>query len=473
MPKLYAIVDIETTGGKASRSRITEIAIALHDGEKVIDRYETLINPESVIPFGITQLTGITQGMVENAPKFYEVAKKIVQMTENAIFVAHNVRFDYGFVREEFKRLGFTYSRRQLCTVRLTRNTFPGLRSYSLDNLIRHFKIPFRNRHRAMGDVEATTILFEKILAKEESEKKMKELINLGVKESRLPKNITLEQLHALPEVAGVYYFYDANGEVVYVGKSINIKKRVMEHFAKTTPKASKLQKYVDDISYEITGSELVALLYESFEIKRLRPPINRAQRLRDFPYVIHQFTNDEGYICLDIAKPTAKIRKSLKVIAEYPKIASAKGYLARALGTFELCAYHCNIEAGNKPCFNYHVKKCLGSCLGKESSEAYNERVNEAIEYLQTIFEEDFFVVDNGRTETEKSVVLVEQGHYAGFGYIETEEIRGEHSLRDAIKPVQGNAETAKIIRRFLAGKNNAKVVPIVQKSETTYDDF
>lgn len=471
MSKLYAIVDIETTGGRANRDRITEIAIALHDGEKVVDSYETLINPETVIPFGITRLTGITQGMVENAPKFYEVAKKIVQMTEKAIFVAHNVRFDYGFLREEFKRLGYTYSRRQLCTVRLTRNTFPGLPSYSLDNLIRHFNIPFRNRHRAMGDVEATIILFDKILAKEESTKKMTDLINLGVKESRLPKNITLEQLHNLPEVAGVYYFHDEHGNVVYVGKSINIKKRVMEHFAKTTPKASKLQKYVADISYEITGSELVALLYESVEIKRLRPPINRAQRLRDFPYIIHQFTNEEGYICLDIAKPTAKMRKTMNVVAEYPKIASAKGYLARALNHFELCAFHCNIEAGNKPCFNYHVKKCHGSCLGKETPTTYNERVEEAIEYLLTVFEEDFFVIDEGRTETEKAVVLVEEGHYAGYGYIEIEDMNGEFSLRDIIKPVKGNAETAKIIRRFLAGKHRAKVVSIQKKNNTTFE--
>ncbi|MEM1122955.1 MAG: exonuclease domain-containing protein, partial [Bacteroidota bacterium] len=368
MSKLYAIVDIETTGGKASRDRITEVAIALHDGKKVIDTYETLINPETIIPFGITRLTGITQGMVEDAPKFYEVAKKIVEMTDKAVFVAHNVRFDYGFIREEFRRLGYTYSRRQLCTVRLTRNTFPGLRSYSLDNLIRHFKIPFRNRHRAMGDVEATTVLFEKILAKEESEQKMKALINLGVKESRLPKNISLEQLHELPEVAGVYYFYDSHRNVIYVGKSINIKKRVMEHFAKTTTKASKLQKYVDDISCEVTGSELIALLHESYEIKRLRPPINRAQRLRDFPYVIHKYTNEAGYICLDIAKPTVKVRKTLNVVSEYPKITSAKGYLTRALNAFELCAYHCNIEAGNQPCFNYHVKKCYGSCIELES---------------------------------------------------------------------------------------------------------
>jgi DNA polymerase-3 subunit epsilon len=341
------------------------------------------------------------------------------------------------------------------------------LPSYSLDNLIRHFNIPFRNRHRAMGDVEATTILFEKILAQEENNEKIDDLINLGVKESRLPKNISLAFLHQLPEVAGVYYFYDAYGEVAYVGKSINIKKRVMEHFAKTTNKARKLQQIVDDISFEITGSELIALLFESYEIKRLLPPINRAQRLRDFPYVIHQYTNEAGYICLEVAKPTAKLRKKLNIIAEYPKIASAKGYLLKALNVFELCAYHCNVETGNQPCFNYHIKKCHGSCIAKESVEDYNTRVLEAIEYLLTIFEEDFFILDQGRTETEKAVVLVEKGHYAGYGYIESENIFGEMSLRDAIKTVQGNAETAKIIRRFLAGKNKAQVIPIITNSD------
>ena len=328
----YAIIDIETTGGTANRSKIIEIAIAVHDGLKVVDTYETLINPETSIPPGITQLTGITQEMVVDAPKFYEVAKKIVEMTKKTIFVAHNVRFDYSFVKEEFRRLGFAYTRRQLCTVRLSRQAFPGLPSYSLSNLIRHFKLPCSNRHRAMGDVEATIVLFEKILAKEAGEEQVEDMVNLGVKESLLPKNITLEQLHALPEDCGVYYLHDEVGDVVYVGKSINIKKRVMEHFAKVTEKARKLQQYVDDISFEITGSELVALLLESYEIKRLRPIVNRAQRRSYFPYVIYQYTDAHGYICLDITKPTAKVRKGLKVVAEYPKTGSARGYLKRAI---------------------------------------------------------------------------------------------------------------------------------------------
>ena len=168
MSKTYAIVDIETTGGKATRHRITEIAIVLHDGKKILDQWETLINPECYIPHGITELTGITQEMVQDAPKFYEVAKTIVEKTEKAIFVAHNVRFDYGFLREEFKRLGYTFSRRQLCTVRLSRKAFPGLRSYSLGKLIKHFGIKVNDRHRAMADTLATVELFEKILRQEE-----------------------------------------------------------------------------------------------------------------------------------------------------------------------------------------------------------------------------------------------------------------------------------------------------------------
>ena len=193
--KLYAIIDIETTGGRATRDKITEIAVVLHDGQKIVDSYETLINPEVPIPYGITKLTGISQDMVESAPRFFEVAKKVVEMTEDAIFVAHNVRFDYTFIREEFARLGFTYTRKQLCTVRLSRKAFPGLKSYSLGNLIKHFEINVDDRHRAMADTLATVELFEKILNVEKGETEITDMVNMGIKESLLPPNLTMEIL--------------------------------------------------------------------------------------------------------------------------------------------------------------------------------------------------------------------------------------------------------------------------------------
>lgn len=463
MNKRYAVIDIETTGGRASRDRITEVAIVLHDGESILDTFETLINPECYIPYGITQLTGITQEMVAEAPKFYEVARDIVEMTEGAIFVAHNVRFDYSFLREEFARLGYTYSRKQLCTVRLSRKTFPGLPSYSLDNITRHLGIFINNRHRAMGDALATTQLLEQILGCNGSEKEVKAMVNLGIRESLLPKNFDLEKIHALPEACGVYYFHDTDGNVVYVGKSINIKKRVAEHFADKTEKASKLQQAVHDISFELTGSELVALLHESHEIKRLRPPVNRAQRQRRFPYIIHSWVNDDGYRCFSFEQANAGRRKELQVISEFPTTGRAKGRLGRIMEQFELCARLTGLQNGRGACFHYHLKQCHGACAGQESPSDYNARADEAMEILKTVFEEDFFIIDSGRQPSERSVVLVEEGAYRGFGYFDAEDFNGSlDELHDLIRPSEGNPETTRIIQRYLSQHPEVEIIRI-----------
>jgi DNA polymerase III subunit epsilon len=268
---MFAIIDVETTGGTARFERITEIAIVLHDGEKIVDTFSTLLNPERSIPWNITQLTGITDQMVADAPKFYEVAKKIVEMTEDAVFVAHNVSFDYNFVREEFARFGYTYTRKQLCTVRMARKTFPGLPSYSLSNLKKHFGIQAKRAHRALDDTLATVEVFEKILAAG-GVKDAKMLLRQTLREAKFPTGIGMERIDAIPEACGVYYLYDKHGNVMYVGKSLNIRKRLLEHFADTSAKGEKLRAGVADISYEVTGSELVALLLESAEIKRLQP---------------------------------------------------------------------------------------------------------------------------------------------------------------------------------------------------------
>ena len=460
MKKKYAIIDIETTGGRAAREKITEIAIIIHDGEQVIDEWETLINPERSIPYNITQITGITDEMVADAPKFYEVAKKIVEMTEGTIFVAHNVRFDYGFIREEFKRLGFTYMRKQLCTVRLSRKAFPGLRSYALGNLIKHFRIKVNARHRAMADAAATVELLEKIFAKERSEEQVLDLVNLGVKESKLPLNITLEKLHQLPEETGVYYFYDKGGNIVYVGKSINIKKRVVEHFTAKTDKAYKLQQYVHDISFEITGSELVALLFESSEIKKHLPPINRAQRRKFFPYVIFEYENQNGYRCLSYAKVKAKDRAKLNILRELPNLNSAKSMMRRLIEQFELCQSLCSVDNTGGPCFYFHLHKCHGACVGEESPDDYNERVEMVSEAVKIDFEENFILVDEGRNNEEKSIVLVEGGMYRGFGYVGLDELdEGVESLKDAIKPFKHYPETVRIIHSHIYSESKKKV--------------
>lgn len=458
----FAIIDIETTGGRAARDKITEIAIVIHDGTEVVEEFETLINPECSIPLGITELTGITNEMVVDAPKFYEVAKTIVKMTEGAVFVAHNVRFDYSFVQEEFRRLGYTYVRKKLCTVRLSRRAFPGLRSYSLSNLIRHFGLNVGARHRAMGDTMATVDLFERILGVETTEENIKDMVNLGVKEALLPKNFSIEVLHKLPEACGVYYFHDEDGHVVYVGKSLNIKKRVAEHFSVKTEKARKLQESVHDVTWELTGSELAALLYESHEIKRLRPSINRAQKVRQFPYVIHAFENEEGYLCFEVKKASVKARKNLRVVASYPKQANAKAWLRGVQKRFELCLRHCNLEVKNGACFDYHLSKCHGACIGEESPDSYNERAAEAVGVLDENFPNpNFFIIDKGRNAEENVVVLVEDGEYRGFGYAELNEMSGDiEELKDVVKPFEHNPEVMRILQRALAMPKGARVI-------------
>lgn len=458
---MFAIIDVETTGGVARYERITEIAIVLHDGEKVVDTFSTLINPERSIPWGITQLTGITDEMVAHAPKFYEVAKQIVQMTEDAVFVAHNVSFDYSFVREEFTRLGYTFSRKQLCTVRLSRKVFPGLPSYSLSNLKRHFGIAAERSHRALDDTLATTRIFEMILA-EQSGKTIKALVNHGIRESKLPAAISLDRLHAVPEACGVYYLHDDRGEVIYIGKSLNIRKRLFEHFADLSAKGEKLRAGVADISYEVTGSELVALLLESAEIKRLLPRVNRALRARTYTGGIFTYTDQNGYRCLAVGKNNIRNARKLVPVADYPKVDSARAHLQSLVRQFELCYRLSNLDASDRACFHYSIKQCRGACIGEESAEEYNERVELVLEALNRRLSGSYFILGPGRSEGEQSVVGVLEGRYAGYGYFDaTRDAFGAEDLLETLSTSFEDPDAAKIIRGYQDGKKGVKVVP------------
>ena len=459
--KEYAIVDIETTGGRASRHRITEIGIVIFDGEQVTETFQSLINPESYIPAGIVELTGITQEMVTDAPKFHEVARRIVELTQDRVFVAHNARFDYGFLREEFGRLGYTFSRKQLCTVRLARKCLPGLRSYSLGNLIKHFGWEVDARHRALADAKATTELLKLCLSSQDCEAEARKMINYGIKESRLPKQVKLAQIEDIPEDCGVYYFHDKNGDVVYVGKSTNIRKRVAQHFGDQTAKGRSIANKVADITFEVTGSELVALLLESEEIKRLQPPINRAQRGRRFNHAIISYVNERGYRCFDVVRNTAQVRKEQDVISEYPSISRAKGRLNFVRKHLELCSAFTNLFPSKSACFHYHLKQCKGACAGHEDPETYNLRAEEARLHLRTVFDDDFVLFDRGRSHDEQSVVLVSEGKYQGFGYIDKDSAGNMEAVIDCVKRSKTFPDTARIIQRFV-NENGGKMVSL-----------
>ncbi len=464
MSGLFAIVDLETTGGRADREKIIEVAVVLHNGNQVLDQFESLINPERSIPHNITRITGITNEMVHNAPKFYEVAKRVVEITEKAVFVAHNVRFDYNFLKMEFQRLGYTYTRQQLCTVKMSRKAFPNLDGgYSLGNLIRQFDIKVKDRHRAMADVLATVEIFEKIIALNGDSTDFTQMLKKGLKEAILPQGLGLEKLENLPNEAGVYYFHNEEGDVVYVGKSIHIKRRVFEHFRSRNHKADKMERHVRDISYELTGSELIALLKESHEIRKLRPIINVAQKGKGKPCGILTFENQKGYRCFDLVKLTQKNRNHSHIIASYDKKSFAAMAMFRVKSEYLLCDCLMDGNKGKKSCIYQQIGQCPGAGVGMEDTEEYNERADEAKEILSAAYDYDCIILDIGRNEEERSVILIEDGEYQGYGYADysTGALKIE-DLKNCIQPFENNSNIPGIIRTFIASNPQVEIIRI-----------
>ncbi|MCK5168497.1 MAG: GIY-YIG nuclease family protein [Bacteroidales bacterium] len=435
---MYAIIDIETTGLSPINDKITEIAIYIHDGKNVIKEYSTLINPDRNIPYNITRLTGITNEMVKNAPQFWEVAKDIVILTEGKSIVAHNASFDYNFIRNEFKSLGYNFKRDKLCTVKLSRKIIPKHKSYSLGKLCKELGIEIEGRHRAAGDALATVKLFEHLLRISPS---------LGKLNSSMFYNIDAKIIKDLPEEVGVYYFYDHNGDIIYIGKSKNIRSRVFSHFSNEKSKrALKMIDEVHNISYELTGSELIALLLESDEIKTQKPKYNRRQRRAANHYGIYTYTDKFGYLCYKVDD----IKKEMPIVS-FNSAKEARERLYILSEKHQLCQKLCGLYEATGACFYYQIKHCKGACIHEEPAEEYNIRAQEMLDELSYNWQ-NFFIVDVGRNDDEKSVVKVENGKYIGFGYIDTEFIGNDiENLSDVINVYPDNKDVQQIIRTFL----------------------
>lgn len=443
---MFAIVDIETTGGSSAFHKITEIAIFLHDGKKVVDTYQTLINPERSIPPFITSLTGITNEMLEDAPKFYEVAKEIFQFTEDAVFVAHSVNFDYNFVREEFKSLGGDYRRKKLCTVRLSRKIFPGHRSYSLSNLCSRFGIQNKARHRAFGDAGATAKIFD-LLLQHDTEGIITKSLKKESKEAILPPHLPKEVYEKLPEETGVYFFHDEKGKVIYVGKAINIRKRIYSHFTGSDKTKLSFHDKIHDISFTLTGTELIALLLESHEIKKIFPPYNRAQKFTDGGWGMVDYFDKKGIHRL----AAGKISKSSQPLISFKSFEASRNFMFRFIEEFELCPKCCGMQVSPDSCFDFKIQKCRGVCAGEEDIEVYNSRVEEALQQFADTLETKF-IVGKGRSRGEKSLVLIENGIYKGFGYFEQDASYSSlETAKDIIQPYSENPDVKRILRKYL----------------------
>jgi DNA polymerase III subunit epsilon len=456
---MYAIVDIETTGNYTVRSRITEIAIYVYDGDKITETFHSLINPESNIPPYISSLTGITNSMVENAPKFYEVAKTVYQLLDNRIFVAHNVNFDYNFIRQEFKSLGGNFQARKLCTVRLARKILPGLPSYGLGNLAKHLNITINSRHRAFGDAEATVKIF-RILKDSDREGCIEQCLKKGSNEATLPPNLPREEFEKLPEEPGVYYFFDSRGKVIYVGKAINIKKRIRGHF---TPGSETIRKQnmfreIHGVSYELCGNELVSLLFENHEIRRLWPLYNQAQKRISWNYGIYLYEDQRGYLRFSISRTN----KHEVPVSFFKSLNEARSFLRNKTEEFELCPKLTGLQISPGSCFDYRIRKCSGACIGEEKVSSYNKRVKKA---LQSLSQENLTaaIVGQGRNHEESSVVWIEQGKYIGFGFFDRSmEVLHSSQLKEFIKFFPDNQDIQRILHSYLRNGKDYRILAV-----------
>lgn len=402
MKNLYAIVDIETTGNFSDRGGITEIAIVVTDGEKVIDSYETLVNPNAHIPPFIENLTGISNQMVQSAPQFGEVAEKVAEILEGKIFVAHNVNFDYKYVKFELELAGFGIGQSRLCTVRLSRKIMPGLASYSLGKLTRSLGIKHADKHRAMSDTMATVDLFHLLVEKGEGD--ILDTLKKVSKQPNLPANLPERIFNKLPEETGIYYFYNNRKEIIYIGKAKNIKKRIATHFTgKATVQKLAFYKEIHHVSTELTGTELIASLLEDAEIKHHWPIHNRSQKSKVNKFGVFLYENQRGIAQLGITK----IGNQVKPLKTFPSLSDTRNWLIKRIEEFELKPQLCGMPEFD----NLMVEQ-----------EKHQENIQQFLVQFDNS-SETYFLAGKGREFGEQSFVYIENGTYKGFGYLNVQE--------------------------------------------------
>jgi DNA polymerase-3 subunit epsilon len=392
--------------------------------------------------------------MLRHAPKFYEVAKRIVEITEDCILVAHNAQFDYRILCTEFSRLGFEYVRPSLCTVELAKDLIPGQPSYSLGKLVRSLGIPVSDRHRASGDALATVKLFQMLLDKDTAKSIIQQSIRLNPKLQLEPRHLDI--INELPAITGVYYIHKSDGEIIYIGKSNNIKKRINQHFTNTNQKSKKIQAQVTTVTYEATGSELVALLKECEEIKRVKPIYNRALRRTVFTHALYSFVDDNNYINLKI--DVVDGRKN--PITTFSNKQSGKSFITKAVEDYKLCQKLTGLYKTKTSCFNYDIKTCEGACIEKEPAESYNKRV-EALIHKNSYKNKSMVIIDKGRDIDERSAILIENGVFKGLGFFNLNyQINNIEVLESIITPMKNNRDTQHIIQSYLRRNNRVKII-------------
>ena len=457
---MYAILDIETTGGKYNEEGITEIAIYKFDGHQIVDQFFSLVNPEKNIQPFVINLTGINNQMLRNAPKFHEVAKRIIEITDDCTIVAHNAQFDNRILSTEFDRLGYSFEKNMLCTVELSKKLIPDLPSYSLGKLVRSLGIPITDRHRAQGDAKATVELFKLLLEKDIEKVIITDTIKKDPKKQLEPK--LLDIIESAPTNTGVYYMHRKNGKIIYVGKSKNIKKRLIQHFTNDNKKSKKIQLEVVSVSYEETGNDLIAQLKESQEIKQLKPIFNHALKNNIFQSQLYSYTDERGYINLRIEKVPTEKEEEKNIITTFTNYQQGRSFLYKITDEFHLCQKLNHLEKTEGACFNHDLKMCNGACIESETPVNYNLRVQKFIDKSSYEFD-NMLLIDKGRSIQEHSVILIKNGTYRGYGFFNLNfQINNSEVLKSIINVMENNRDTQHIIQSYLRKNKVQKILKL-----------
>ena len=394
--------------------------------------------------------------MLINAPKFYEVAKRIVQITENCILVAHNAKFDYRILKLEFERLGFKFERKSICTVELSKKLIPNLKSYSLGKLVKSLGIPISDRHRASGDAKATIKLFELLIAKDLDKEIIKASVRNEPKLQLEPKLTSI--IESLTTETGIYYMHNDSGDIIYIGKSKNIKSRINQHFVGQNPKSKKIQLETSTVSYETTGSELLALLKESAEIKHHKPKFNRALRRTIFTHGLFTFIDSNGYINLKIEK----VKGDKKPVSTFGNIQSAKSFMNKIVEKHKLCQKLCGLYKSKNSCFKYTIKECNGACIGIEQVDDYNLKVEKILEHYN-YNSKSMLIIDKGRMINERSVVWIQKGILKGYCYFDLNfQITNIDVLSNLITPLDHNKDSQHIFNSYIRRNKRLKLITL-----------
>ncbi len=456
-------VDIETTGGNATRDRITEVAILkMHNG-KIVSEWSTLVNPLRYIPESIQHLTGINNDMVNDLPPFQEIYKDVLKRLEGCIFVAHNARFDYGFLKNEFKRCDKIFRAPVLCTVKLSRNLFPEYKRHNLDSIMNRHDLQCTARHRAMGDAK---VLFDfmKVLYETLDSEQVDNVIKKLLKRPTLPAGITEETIDALPDLPGVYMFYDKCGALLYIGKSKNIHDRVLSHFSSDhrSNKEMKISQNLASIDYIQTAGELGALLQESRLIKKCLPLYNQRLRRYDRLSTIEWDANNEDSIPKIITADQLQPKSIGHHYGLFKSVKQAKNTLRKIAKQHQLCEKKLGIEAGKGACFAYQLKNCKGACVGKESKLEHKIRMIQALQPLKNKtwpFEGRIGIKEQSVYKNWIDIHIFENWCYLGTAHDETE--LNQISLFENEEKMF-DLDTYKILLKYLKGKKHIDIVQI-----------